>query len=57
MTWLATLNFSKGVPYVIVMVISLLMLRQMGLRPAVITLLVGLCYLPWVLKVWWKPFV
>jgi PAT family beta-lactamase induction signal transducer AmpG len=57
MTWLATLNFSKGVPYVIVMVISLLMLRQMGLRPAVITLLVGLCYLPWVLKVWWKPFI
>ena len=57
MTWLATLNFSKGVPYVIVMVISLLMLRQMGFRPAVITLLVGLFYLPWVLKAWWKPYV
>lgn len=57
MTWLATLNFAKGVPYVIVMVISLLMLRQMGLAPAVVTLLVGLCYLPWVLKAWWKPYV
>lgn len=55
--WLLSLNFAKGVPYVIVMVISLLMFRQMGLCPAVVTLLVGLCYLPWVLKFWWKSYV
>ena len=53
LAWLLSLNFAKGVPYVVVMVISLLMFRQMGLCPAVVTLLVGLCYLPWVLKFWW----
>ena len=57
MTWLSSLNFAKGMPYVIVMVISLLMLRQMGLTPAAVTLVVGCCYLPWVLKFWWKSRV
>ena len=55
--WLASLNFAKGVPYVIVMVISLLMFRQMGLTMAESTGLVALCYLPWVLKCWWKRYV
>ena len=54
--WLATLNFAKGVSYVVVMVISLLMFRQMGLSVAETTALAALGYLPWVLKCWWKPW-
>ena len=55
--WLPTLYFAKGMPYVVVTVLSLLLLRQMGLSVAVVTLLVSLFYLPWVLKPWWKPCI
>jgi len=54
---LSSLSFSKGIPRVIVMVISLLMLRQMGLSVAQVTTVVALCYVPWVLKCWWKPWM
>lgn len=55
--WLSSLYFAKGMPRVVIFVIALLMFRQMGF-----TITESLCwtssfYLPWVLKVWWKPFV
>lgn len=57
MTWLPSLNFAKGMAYVVVTVISLLMFWQLGLSLWLTVFLVALCHLPWVLKCWWKPFV
>lgn len=54
MMWLPSLYFAKGMPYVVIMVLSLLLFRQMGQRLSVITLLVACFYLPWVLKPLWK---
>jgi len=53
--WLPSLYFAKGMPYVMVTVLSLLLLRQLGMSLAEVTLLVSFFYLPWVLKPWWVP--
>ena len=55
--WLSSLYFAKGVPRVVIFVIALLLFRQMGFRMAESLCWVSLFYLPWVLKVWWKPLV
>lgn len=53
--WLPTLYFAKGLLYVIIFVVALIMLRQTGLNNAETTACVALCYLPWISKYWWKP--
>ena len=40
-----------------VFVIALLLLFQMGLSVGQTVACVSFCYLPWVLKLWWKPYV
>lgn len=55
--WLSSLYFAKGMPRVVIFVITLLMLRQMGLDMRTCLCGVSVMYLPWVLKVWWKPWV
>ena len=55
--WLSSLYFAKGLPRVVVFVIALLLFRQMGFRVGEALCAVSLFYLPWVLKVWWKPLV
>ena len=55
--WLPSLYFAKGLLYVIVFVVSLIMLRQTGLDNAETTACIAACYLPWVLKYRWKPLV
>lgn len=53
--WLSSLYFAKGMPRVVVFVIALLLFWQMGLGATESLCCVSLFYLPWVLKVWWKP--
>ena len=53
--WLSSLFFAKGMPRVVVFVIVLLLFKQMGLGASEALCSVSLFYLPWVLKVWWKP--
>lgn len=53
--WLPTLYFAKGLLYVIIFFVALIMLRQTGLNNAETTACVALCYLPWISKYWWKP--
>ena len=55
--WIPTLYFAKGIPHVVVFVITLLLLHQMHLSPSETLCCVSLCYMPWVLKVWWKPYI
>ena len=56
-TWVPTLYFAEGVPYVAVMTISLIMYKRLGLSNADITLYTSWLYLPWVIKPLWSPFV
>ena len=55
--WLPSLYFAKGLLYVIVFVVSLIMLRQTGLDNAEVTFCIAIFYLPWVLKYRWKPLI
>lgn len=53
--WLSSLSFAKGMARVIVFVIALLMLFQMRFGITWSLVIMACCYLPWALKVWWKP--
>ncbi len=55
--WVPSLYFAEGLPYVIVMTISVVMYKQLGLSNADITLYTSWLYLPWVIKPLWSPFV
>lgn len=56
-SWIPTLYFAEGIPYVMVMTVSLIMYKRLGLSNADITLYTGWLYLPWVIKPLWSPFV
>ncbi len=56
-SWVPTLYFAEGVPYVAVMTISLILYKRLGLSNADITLYTSWLYLPWVIKPLWSPFV
>ncbi len=56
-TWVPTLYFAEGLPYVIVMTVALVFYKQMGLSNTDITLYTSWLYLPWVIKPLWSPFV
>lgn len=56
-TWIPTLYFAEGIPYVAVMTISVILYKQMGLSNADITFYTSWLYLPWVIKPLWSPLV
>jgi PAT family beta-lactamase induction signal transducer AmpG len=56
-TWLPTLYFSQGIPYVIVMTMSVVMYKRLGISNTDIALYTSWLYLPWVIKPLWSPFV
>lgn len=56
-TWVPTLYFAEGIPYVAVMTIALILYKQLGLSNAEITFYTSWLYLPWVIKPLWSPFV
>ncbi|MDR3625735.1 MAG: MFS transporter [Ignavibacteriaceae bacterium] len=55
--WVPSLYFAEGIPYTIVIVISGLFYKQMGLSNTEIALYTSWFYLPWVIKPLWSPFV
>ena len=55
--WVPTLYFSQGIPYVIVMTMSVVMYKRLGISNTDIALYTSWLYLPWVLKPLWSPFV
>lgn len=55
--WIPTLYFAEGIPYVVVMAISTVMYKRLGLGNAEIALYTSWLYLPWVIKPFWSPFV
>jgi PAT family beta-lactamase induction signal transducer AmpG len=55
--WTPSLYFAQGVPYVIVMTMSVIMYKRLGISNTDIALYTSWLYLPWVIKPLWSPFV
>ena len=55
--WIPTLYFAEGLPYVVVMTVSVIMYKRFGISNADIALYTSWLYLPWVIKPLWSPFV
>lgn len=56
-SWIPTLYFAEGLPYVAVMTISIILYKQLGMSNADITFYTSWLYLPWVIKPLWSPFI
>src|ERR1035438_1434626 len=55
--WVPSLYFSEGIPYVIVITMSVVMYKRLGISNTDIALYTSWLYLPWVIKPLWSPFV
>lgn len=56
-TWIPSLYFAEALPYVVIMAISVIMYKRLGISNTDIALYTSWLYLPWVLKPIWSPFV
>src|SRR5437763_8951394 len=56
-TWVPTLYLAEGLPYVIVMTVSVVMYKTLGISNTDIALYTSWLYLPWVVKPLWSPLV
>lgn len=56
-SWIPSLYFAEGLPYVAVMTISLVLYKQLGMSNTEITFYTSWLYLPWVIKPLWSPFI
>jgi len=55
--WIPSLYFAEGIPYVVVMTVSVIMYKGMGVSNTEIALYTSWLYLPWVIKPLWSPLV
>ncbi len=55
--WVPTLYFAEGLPYVMVMTVSVVMYKKLGISNAQFALYTSWLYLPWVIKPLWSPIV
>ena len=56
-SWVPSLYFAEGLPYVVVMTVSVIMYKNFNLSNTQIAFYTGWLYLPWVIKPLWSPFV
>ncbi|MCG6915235.1 MFS transporter [bacterium BMS3Abin03] len=56
-TWVPTIYFAEGLPYVLVMVVSVAMYKKLNISNTDIALYTSWLYLPWVIKPFWSPVV
>jgi PAT family beta-lactamase induction signal transducer AmpG len=56
-TWIPTLYLAEGLPYVVVMTVSVVMYKGFGISNTDIALYTSWLYLPWVIKPLWSPVV
>lgn len=56
-SWVSSIYFAEGLPYVIVITVSVIMYKRLGLSNTDIALYTSWFYLPWVIKPLWGPFV
>ena len=55
--WIPSLYFAQGIPYVVVMTLSVIMYKNLKVSNTDIALYTSWLYLPWVIKPLWSPFV
>ena len=55
--WVPSLYFAEGIPYVIVMTLSVIFYKRMGISNTDIALYTSWLYLPWTIKPLWSPLV
>ena len=55
--WIPSLYFGQGIPYVVVMTLSVILYKNLGLSNTEIALYTSWLYLPFVIKPLWAPFV
>ena len=55
--WVPTLYFTQGIPYVLVVTVSVILYKKLGVSNADIGLYTSWLYLPWVLKPLWSPYI
>lgn len=56
-SWIPTLYFAQGLPYVVVMTLAVIMFKRLGINNSDIALYTSWLYLPWVIKPLWSPLV
>ena len=56
-TWIPSLYLAEGLPYVVVMTVSVIMFKGLGLSNTDVALYTSWLYLPWVIKPLWSPVV
>jgi PAT family beta-lactamase induction signal transducer AmpG len=56
-SWIPTLYYAQGLPYTIVMTVSVILYKRMGISNTDIALYTSWLYLPWVIKPLWSPIV
>lgn len=55
--WVPSLYFAEGIPYIVVMTLSVIMYKRLGVSNTEIALYTSWLYLPWVIKPLWSPLV
>ncbi len=55
--WIPTLYFGQGIPYVVVMTLSVIMYKNLKVSNTEIAFYTSWLYLPWVIKPLWSPLV
>jgi len=55
--FLPTLYFAEGLPYVLINTVSVILYKRMGIDNVDIAFWTSWLYLPWVIKMFWGPFV
>ena len=55
--WIPTLYFGQAIPYVVVMVLSVVIYKDFGISNTDIAFYTSWLYLPWVIKPLWSPFI
>jgi len=55
--WIPSLYYAEGIPYIIVMTVSVIFYKRMGISNTEIAFYTSWLYLPWVIKPFWSPLV
>jgi MFS transporter, PAT family, beta-lactamase induction signal transducer AmpG len=55
--WIPTLYFAEGLPYALVMTVSVVLYKNLGVSNADIAFYTSWLYLPWIIKPLWSPVV
>ncbi len=56
-SWIPSVYFAEGLPYVIVMTVSVIMYKRLEISNTEIAFYTSWLYLPWVIKPFWSPIV